>query len=220
MEYFSKLKELFNINETIGFSKDELQPLINKYSNLPKVLVEYYQQLGKHEILNHVQNNLIEPTQLYELNGYLIFYTENQWVAQWGIALEDLKQDNPPVYVTYDDEIFYKETETLTVFLISAGYLNAVLGLEYSIEEFIEINEEQYRQIVSKYNKCLEQLSEWLPVEFYQNHNDDIIYIDRNNHDLIFSSSSKNHFNELNKTISKILDVDTLSPWVEDEEDF
>lgn len=211
MQYFSKLKELFKITETIGFSQEEISSAIERFNSLPKVLIQYYQEMGKHEILNHAQNNLLSPNKLTEIGNYVIFYTENQYVAQWGISKKDLFKENPPVYVTYNEKTFLKETETLSDFLISSGYLHACFGLEFFNEELIEINEEQYQQIVSKYTKCLEQLSEWLPAEFYQNHNDDIIYID-SNYDLMFASSSEEHFNELDKTISRILGVDTLSP--------
>ena len=141
MGNFSKLKELFKITETMGFSQEEITSAIEKFNSLPKILIQYYQEMGKHEILNHAQNNLLSPNELVEIGDYVIFYTENQYVAQWGISKKDLFKENPPVYVTYDEETFLKETETLSDFLISSGYLHACFGLEFSTEELIEIKD-------------------------------------------------------------------------------
>lgn len=209
MEDFLPLKKLLNYKDNIN-RRTELKKILQD-KNIPRVLKEYYIQFGDYKDLNHAQNNLVSPNKLTEISNYVIFYTENQCVAQWGISKKDLSKNNPPVYVTYDEETFLKESDTLSDFLTVMGFLNICLSMEYSTEEFYFIDKNTYNKIISKYN--LVGKIDWCGTEIYQDHNDDIIYISNNVDDftLLYSSNNEKHFNALD---------DYIMPLIENMEDF
>ncbi|MFF9396189.1 SMI1/KNR4 family protein [Streptomyces griseoluteus] len=69
---------------------------------LPAALREGYKLFGRRDDLTRQQDPLVRPTELYvddALNGVLIFRRENQDCAYWGIPLDEIKQEDPPVVV-------------------------------------------------------------------------------------------------------------------------
>ena len=97
---------------------------------MPKVLRRYYHECGDLDInscfssiLNldeigfshtwerefleddEVSNDEIEKA-LKQTDNFLIFWTENQGVWNAGIKKEDLALENPPVYMTTNDDLY------------------------------------------------------------------------------------------------------------------
>ncbi|MEU4092636.1 SMI1/KNR4 family protein [Streptomyces sp. NPDC026673] len=69
---------------------------------LPAALREGYGLFGRRDDLTRQQDPLVRPTGLYvdeALNGVLIFRRENQDCAYWGIPLDEIEQEDPPVVV-------------------------------------------------------------------------------------------------------------------------
>lgn len=69
---------------------------------LPRALREGYMLLGRRDDLTRQQDELVPPAGLYvadALNGMLVFRRENQDSAAWGIPLDQIEQDDPPVSV-------------------------------------------------------------------------------------------------------------------------
>lgn len=99
---FINIKRLFCLVGNHGLSDELICTHRQITPTLPKVLYRYYQELGAHQALNHTQNDLLAPHQLYvsKDSGYLVFYVENQQVCVWGIKVADLTLDDPPVYVS------------------------------------------------------------------------------------------------------------------------
>ncbi|WMX48032.1 SMI1/KNR4 family protein [Streptomyces roseicoloratus] len=69
----------------------------------PVALREGYSLLGatRHDLTGN-QDPLLPPSKLFvhdELGGVLVFRSENQGCAIWGVRLRDLRQDDPPVLV-------------------------------------------------------------------------------------------------------------------------
>jgi hypothetical protein len=66
---------------------------------LPAAVREGYALLGRREDLTSNQDVLLRPDQLYfdETGRVLVFRVENQAVAHWGIAVENLRLADPPV---------------------------------------------------------------------------------------------------------------------------
>ena len=118
MTDFSIIKKLFGISEPNGFAENEINVVRDIFGDLPKVLTDYYTELGKIQNLNHTQDLLIVPErfQYFRHNDYLIFYYENQRSCVWGIHKDDLSKANPPVYMSFDEKEWNLETETLTDF--------------------------------------------------------------------------------------------------------
>lgn len=113
-------------------------------NNFPKVLRRYYHECGDLDInrcfssilnldeigFSHdwereyleedgVPKDEIEKT-LKEIDNFLIFWTENQGVWNAGIKKEDLSLENPPVYMTTNDDLYSweKVTDDIDTFII------------------------------------------------------------------------------------------------------
>ncbi|MFG2364392.1 SMI1/KNR4 family protein [Streptomyces mirabilis] len=69
---------------------------------LPAALREGFELFGRRDDLTRQQDPLVRPSGLYvdeALSGVLVFRRENQDCACWGIPLEEIEQDDPPVVV-------------------------------------------------------------------------------------------------------------------------
>ncbi|OXA73026.1 hypothetical protein B0A67_05580 [Flavobacterium aquidurense] len=136
-----KIKHIYNLSEyeNFGFSESEVLVLEKKLDIvLPVKLKEYYLELGKHENLNYSHNRLLKPDHEigFSDDQYLVFYEENQVVAFWGIRKEDLKLDNPPIWVKYDTiekpDWMIETKTTENFFLLMAVYNGTLGGLPYN----------------------------------------------------------------------------------------
>jgi len=63
---------------------------------LPAALREIYGLLGRRDDLLRNQNPLLRPEQLYLSKGAMVYQTENQGAAEWGILLDDITAQDPP----------------------------------------------------------------------------------------------------------------------------
>lgn len=164
MNYIQKIKRLYNLSESenFGFSEVEIQEIQEKLeTQFPLKIKEYYLELGKQKSLNYSYNRLLKPdTEIgFSDNGYLVFYEENQVVAFWGIKTEDLKLDNPPVWVNYDTiekSGWILETKTTENFFLLMAVCNGTLGgLQYNGNFFGDVDAETV--------KCIEK--HWASIE-------------------------------------------------------
>lgn len=208
MTDFSKIKKLFGITEPNGFTENEIQVVKDIFGQLPEVFVDYYTELGKIQNLNQTQNLLIEPKRFkyFQHSDYLIFYSENQRSCVWGIYKDDLSKPNPPVYMSYDEYKWKLESETLIDFFTAMAFLQAGFALEYTAECFYEIDDEGLNFIVENYKNKGVCFTQWADgINFYGNHDDEVIIVMSNNQ-LFYSSNTKEHFLEMDKVLSKIGD--------------
>ncbi|SHG02931.1 hypothetical protein [Flavobacterium johnsoniae] len=206
MTDFSTIKKLFHITGPNGFSNDEIQIVKNNFGNLPEVFVDYYTELGKIQKLNNTQDSLVAVDRLinYATDEYLIFYTENQHACVWGIHKDDLSKNNPPVYMSFDEQEWNLETETLTDFFTAMAYLQAGFGLEFTLEDFYELNDKELGFIKENFKNKGVSFSQWLGgINFYGNHDDDVIIIESTNQ-MFYSSNTEEHFVEMDKVLSKL----------------
>ena len=70
--------------------------------SLPAALREVYMLLGLRSSLVANQDPLLPPAEIFvhdQCGGVLVFRSENQGCAFWGVRLNDLDQDDPPVFV-------------------------------------------------------------------------------------------------------------------------
>jgi hypothetical protein len=65
---------------------------------LPGLLREFYLLAGRRREINLAHDQLLSPEDLLIEDGFLIFYSENQGVCHWGIALKDIGPYEPPVW--------------------------------------------------------------------------------------------------------------------------
>lgn len=201
---FEEIRELFAIHRDQGFSQEEIDAACEKYGSLPEILKQYYLQLGTIASLNQQQNRLLGPGQLTDTAEYLIFYVENQYVAQWAVKKTDLGMDNPPVYCASDEKHFKQECETLYDFLLAmAAFQAASWGLSYSCEEIYYLEEEQLEQIKASYKKKPYELHQWIEISFYGNEADEVICV-LGGDQVTYGASSEEHFKALEQFMGQM----------------
>ncbi len=208
MTEFKEIRQLFDIDVNNGFSEEEISAFKNVYEYIPKVLFDYYFQLGKVKQLNQTQDRLIEPEKLrFSKNlDFLIFYIENQWTCVWGINKNDLSMDKPPVYMSYEEDEWSKETDLLTDFFSAMANLQAVFALPFSCGEFATISNEELKIIEANFKKRDFSFSKWIGIEFYGNYKSDVIAVQKNNdqYDLLYASAKEQQFVEMNTKLTQL----------------
>ncbi|MCP2026927.1 hypothetical protein L1276_002071 [Flavobacterium sp. HSC-32F16] len=206
MTDFSIIKKLFDITEPNGFTENEIQIVKDIFGYLPKVFIDYYAELGKIENLNHTQDSLIVPErfQHFQHDDYLVFYSENQKACVWGIHKDNLSNTNLPVYISYDEQEWNLETETLSEFFTAMAFLQAGFALEFPSNAFYEVQQHELDLISQNFSNKGVSFNEWLEgVKFYGNHDDDVIIIMSNNQ-VFYAANSEKHFIELDEVLSKL----------------
>ena len=163
---FTKVFGNNSVNNNYKISWEEINKTeIRLKTNFPKVLRRYYHECGDLEInscfssilnldeigFSHtwerealkddgVSNDEIEKA-LEKTDNFLIFWTENQGVWNAGIKKEDLSLENPPVYMTTNDDLYSweKVTDDIDTFII----LQILDNLESSGFYFFTFDSEQ-----------------------------------------------------------------------------
>lgn len=163
---FEKIFGNNSVNNNYKISWEEINKTeIRLKTDLPKVLRRYYHECGDLEInscfssiLNldeigfshtwerealeddEVSNDEIEKA-LKQTDNFLIFWTENQGVWNAGIKKEDLSLENPPVYMTTNDDLYSweKVTDDIDTFII----LQVLDNLESSGFYFLTFDREK-----------------------------------------------------------------------------
>ncbi len=209
MTDFSKIKNLFNITKKEGFNEESVKGAEIRFNGLPKVLIDYYIELGKVFNLNNSQDRLLPPDKINDLGEYIEFYVENQYVCRWCIAKKDLKMENPPVYITEDGESFDEESNSLSDFLCTMAYLQGIWGLDYGCEEILDIEKDDVDLIRNKYKKKdIPSLKKWMNVEFYGNHDDEVIALINNDYyyNLCYAANDEEHFENMDEFFDNDID--------------
>jgi hypothetical protein len=116
-----------------GVSQSELDALGQRLRvPVPPALQVLYRRTGRSEPLHRSHNALVEPGDVSIEGGHLVFYTENQNVCAWGIALAALGLDDPPIDVSclgQSGELqWMEEFPSVTEFLCVQGAWQAIQG--------------------------------------------------------------------------------------------
>ena len=163
---FTKVFGNNSSNNNYKISWEEInRTKIRLKANFPKVLRRYYHECGdldinscfssilnldeigfshtwKRETLEDdgISNDEIEKA-LKQTDNFLIFWTENQGVWNAGIKKEDLALENPPVYMTTNDDLYSweKVTDDIDTFII----LQILDNLESSGFYFLTFDSEE-----------------------------------------------------------------------------
>jgi hypothetical protein len=174
---FQEIKELFEIGEdSVGFTENEISKAENRLGiKFPKILKRYYSELGKHQKLNHTQNDLINLENLkIDEFGILIIYMENQGVVIWGIDTKEEIIDNPKVLMNYDQE-WVIATNNLKSFLKSMAYFQALFASEFNANRG-SISEKELKYVKNNFGRIGGGIAFWNG-EFYQNKKTELIAI-------------------------------------------
>ena len=169
---FTKVFGNNSVNNNYKISWEEINRTEIKLKvDFPKVLRRYYHECGDLEInscfssiLNldeigfshtwerealeddEVSNDEIEKA-LEKTDNFLIFWTENQGVWNAGIKKEDLALENPPVYMTTNDDLYSweKVTDDIDTFII----LQVLDNLQSSGFYFLTFDSEEIDSLLS-----------------------------------------------------------------------
>lgn len=202
---FSKIKKMYKITEPNGFTSEEIESIRNIFGALPRILEDYYKELGNVENLNQTQDSLtrINDFPYCKHSDYLIIYVENQRTCVWGIFKDDLSKPNPPVYHSFNEQEWHLECEKLMDFLEAMAYLQAIFGLDYSPKLFRSVEKEDVDYLHENFaNKNVSFRVHCEGVEFFGNHDDTIIMLFESGGYFTYSSSSKDHFDEMDRVLS------------------
>lgn len=95
---------------------------------LPQTLREFYLLAGRREDISQRFDHLSNPEELSVQADALVFYAENQGVVLWGIHVNEIEKNNPPVVVAvYDDVLEWgPDSEQLSDFLLWMLYRQAI----------------------------------------------------------------------------------------------
>ncbi|WP_339223492.1 hypothetical protein [Paenibacillus sp. FSL H8-0332] len=199
MTDFTAIRELFRITEPCGFDNESLTPWMERYGHIPQVLRAYYTELGAHSALNATQDFLVQPHNFprYMEEDYCIFYTENQEACVWGIRAADMKLDNPPVYVRSGEE-WERLRSSVKEFLLAMAHLQAVLAMEYSSEEYWDIDEAVAERIEQNFPSRLADSDLYTGVRFFGRPGELIVIMNNNGgHLLMFAAEDEERLDEL-----------------------
>ncbi len=218
---YQNIRELFHLNAPCPLPDDQIEKIRKQFGAIPKALEDYYRLCGGCEEMNSTQDFLLTPDGRYghyqlekfSYPEYCVFYAENQCVSEWAVKKSDLNQENPPVYTTYDNaETWLKTGDSVSQFLTSEAYMQAVLLKEYSNEEFYEILPEQISVLAEKFPRANADSNLYGGVQFFQPYPDTVIMVLYNTDEdfsLLYSSDSEEHFEEIDSTIAEILGLET-----------
>jgi len=87
-----------SLQKSDGYLEAELDRAEDRlYLELPASLKELYCFAGHR--LTKMNDPLIKPEELDVVQNLFLFWAENQYVVTWGIKLDDLASDDPPVFI-------------------------------------------------------------------------------------------------------------------------
>ncbi|MBY0160808.1 SMI1/KNR4 family protein [Paenibacillus lautus] len=130
---------------------------------LPTVLREYYKILGRSPYITQGCNNQYEPLPLQDVfipddtffttdKAFLVFYQVEESVIYCGIRLQDLEQEDPPVYLcAWNSPDWQLENRSLQRFL--AGKALVQLGVEDRLPYWAIFDESMLS--LSDYRRCM-----------------------------------------------------------------
>lgn len=155
MNKYAEIKELFGIDDPIGYSAEEIEKAKSAVGGLPLELELFCLNYGKSPELHGLQDEFVFPGQYKALlnNDHIIFFNENQGICQAGIKKSDADLPDPPVYVRVNDGGWEVCCPHVSDFLIAMFGYQASICLEFSPEEFYFITEEEKEKIERLFKK-------------------------------------------------------------------
>lgn len=204
------IKKLYGIDELKGCSVEDMNYLKEKYKEIPKVLVEFFEVAGDTKELNCIQDEWLFPAQyrkyawMYneEYNDYFVLMNENQGVYQIVIKKSDMINENPPVYVLDGSTLIGKCADNLTDFLMGMLLYQSVFAMEYSPEEFFWYTDEEVRAIKTM-TKMPYKLQNWYSdtIEFYSNAEDNMLYIMSDDNQGTYGAMTSSSYQKIQEVI-------------------
>jgi hypothetical protein len=123
--------------------------------SLPKALREWYEGYGVRAEVWSPVDRLLPPDEFRIVDNVLIFYRECQAVVSWGIRLQDLVLEDPPVVVqdVADNRCWLIESDTTSQFALQSALLNAKWSGLVAHRANGQLTDEAIRAITSTYRR-------------------------------------------------------------------
>jgi hypothetical protein len=214
MTDFSKIKSLFGVNTSNGFSESEISNILCLVGTLPEILLDYYKELGNYDF-NYTQDILVRSNQKYKLynhksfkdENHIIICCENQSVCFAGIMKTDLLQKNPPVYFSFDMKLWEIGCNSLLDYIHGFTYIHAALCLDFS--DYFELSDDGVKFIRNNFKDKNIRFNNWVIdgiTEFYGDYDDTIMMITTEG-PFYYASNNEKHFIEM-KNKWKEIDIE------------
>lgn len=150
--------------EVHGISEADIQTKEHSLGfPLPTVLREYYKILGRSPYITQGCNNQYEPLPLQDVfipddtffttdKAFLVFYQVEESVIYCGIRIQDLEQEDPPVYLcAWNSPDWQLENRSLQRFLAGKGLVQ--LSVEDRLPYWAIFDESIWS--LSDYRRCM-----------------------------------------------------------------
>lgn len=211
------LANLYNIFQPNGLNNEEINFLEEKYGKLCEPLKEFYLWCGHYPLVINSQDCWIMPKDYHKWNWLkdkkeMLLLNENQSVCYTAIREQELKTENPPVYVTYDEGQNWKLcSETIDEFIKAVLIYESLFTFKYGSEEFYWINNDEYEYINNNFKAYPFKLNNWIVESFihlYYNTSDSVICvmgnIESNDIQMFYGAVSQSSFDKLKNLLNGI----------------
>lgn len=219
MDYKEMIKQLYAVDKLHGCSQKDIDFVKNHFGTIPATVEDFWRNACRTSAIHHVQDQWITPDdfQKYDWlknNDYLILLNENQGCCRAGIRKDDLDKNNPPVYVSMDDDEWILCTDTFSEFLEAALAYESVFSFTYcgedgeDYEDFVYwITDEELKIIQSKLEKQPFILHGWMDIDFsfYSNAPDNMVVVmDCDEIQVIYGAASEKSHEKLMEVMEGI----------------
>lgn len=168
-----------------GYSSEELSAASARLGHpIPVALRHWYTSSGRRTDVWSEQDELLAPNQLRVTGDHLVFLVENQVIVQWGIPLNQLSNDDPPVHVCSVGTSFNWTIEAESVSMFALQRFVYCLKFSSSLRWFAvaHVNRSVSSMIADAYPELM-RLKTWpVPMRYFGDR-DTMIEIESISHD-------------------------------------
>lgn len=190
---YELLSRLYDIDELIGYSDEEISELTAGFTEVPSALLSFWKKCGGTDKLYASSNdpwvNLALCRRYKKIQdpgcGYFFLLDENQCVYRMGIRTEDMSLDDPPVYVVEPlPEGRLREVGQAAPF--TTGFLMGMLLYEagmgavpYIREEILCYTQEDLVKIESRLTKLPYHINNWYcdRIDFFTLTGNEVLFV-------------------------------------------
>lgn len=206
MEIMEMIRQLYSVEELQGYTEDEIAFVKDCFGALPGTVEEFWRRAARTEAIHRVQDFWTEPEMFRKQerlrdSNYLILLIENQGCCRAGIRISDLLEEEPPVYVTFNERVWTLCAESVSEFLQAALAYEAIFEFPYQPEEFLFwFTKEELETVQSGLNKMPFELHGWCHADmsFYNSAPDHMVAVmDCGDLQVLYGAASEESYQKL-----------------------
>lgn len=206
MDIMEMIRQLYTVEVPEGYTEEEIAFVRDCFGALPGTVEEFWRSAARTEEIHHVQDFWTGPEEFRRWewlrdSDYLILLNENQGCCRAGIKRSDLKEEDPPVYVTSDDREWTLCAGSVSEFLQAALAYEAIFAFPYQPEEFLLwFTEEELEVVRSSLDKKPFELHGWchMDMSFYGSASDHMVVVmDCGDLEVLYGAASEESYQKL-----------------------